>query len=129
MSTATTPTVHGVTPYLRYPDGAAAIAWLTDTFGFGPARVAQGSEGNGAGWYEADITAGPTTIGISGGAGRSSGGYLIVHVDDADAMCRRIRDAGVECAEPVDKDYGPRSVTVDDPWGVTWDFWQGDARY
>ncbi len=37
--------------------------------------------------------------------------------------------AGVECDGPVDKDYGPRSVTATDPWGVVWDFWQGEARY
>lgn len=115
-----------LTPYLRYPDGDAAVEWLTRVLGFGPARASRGADGR---WYEGDISVGASQIGISGGAARPSGGYLIIGVPDADAVYRRIRDAGVEVDEPQDKPYGPRTVAVTDPWGVTWDFWQGEARY
>lgn len=115
-----------VSPYLRYPDGDAAVDWLIRVLGFGPARTSRDSEGR---WYEGEIAVGATKIGISGGADRASGGYLIIGVPDADRMYQRIRDSGVEVAEPQDKPYGPRTVAVTDPWGVTWDFWQGEADY
>ncbi|GAB3462478.1 hypothetical protein GCM10027570_48910 [Streptomonospora sediminis] len=116
-----------VTPYLRYPDGDAAAAWLRRVFGFGPAEAAR--DGNGR-WYEGHIAAGPVRIAISdkGGADTDGGAYLIIGVRDADEMYRRIRAAGVETDPPVDKPYGPRSVSTTDPWGNTWDFWQGEAK-
>ena len=116
-----------VTPYLRYRDGDAAVEWLARVFGFGPTRAARDEHGR---WYEGHIAAGDAQIAIGGGGGEDVGGgsaYLIVGVRDADAMYRRIRAAGVEAGEPEDKPYGPRSVSVTDPWGNTWDFWQGEA--
>jgi uncharacterized glyoxalase superfamily protein PhnB len=115
-----------VTPYLRYPDGDAAVEWLTRVLGFGPARASRDADGH---WYEGDIAVGSARIAIGGGATRPRSGYLIIGVPDADAVYRRIRDAGVEVAEPQDKPYGPRTVSVTDPWGTTWDFWQGEADY
>lgn len=115
-----------VTPYLRYPDGDAATEWLTRVLGFGPARTSRDAEGR---WYEGDITVGAAQVAIGGGASQASGGYLIIGVPDADAVYGRIRAAGVEVDEPQDKPYGPRTVSVTDPWGVTWDFWQGEAEY
>lgn len=117
-----------VTPYLRYPDGDAAAEWLSRVFGFGPTRVARDADGR---WYEGDIAAGPIQNAISGGApdNAAGGAYLIIGVRDADALYRRIRAAGVDVAEPEDKPYGPRSVAVTDPWGNTWDFWQGEAEF
>lgn len=113
-----------VTPYLRYPDGDAAVEWLTRVLGFGPARAARDQEGK---WYEGDLAVGSASVAISGGASQPSGGYLIIGVPDADEVYRRIRAAGVEVDEPQDKPYGPRTVSVVDPWGTTWDFWQGEA--
>lgn len=115
-----------ITPYLRYPDGDAATEWLTRVFGFGPARAARDAEGR---WYEGDIAAGPGRIAISGNAAQASGGYLIIAVQDADEMYRRIRAAGIAVDQPQDKPYGPRTVSVTDPWGTTWDFWQGEATF
>lgn len=115
----------GITPYLRYPDGDAAAEWLTRVLGFGPTQAARNDDGS---WYEGSIAVGAGRIAISGG-GTAGGSYLIIGVADADAQYQRIKDAGVEVAEPVDKPYGPRTVNVTDPWGTTWDFWQGEATY
>ncbi|MFC7622348.1 VOC family protein [Microlunatus sp. GCM10028923] len=114
-----------LTPYLRYPDGDAAVAWLTRVLGFGPARCAR--DENGA-WYEGDLAVGDSKIAISGG-GTAGNAYLIISVPDADAQYRKIIEAGVEIDEPQDKPYGPRTVTVTDPWGNVWDFWQGEAEF
>lgn len=113
-----------LTPYLRYPDGDEAVDWLVRVLGFGPAK---GVRDDAGAWYEGDIAVGANKVAIGGGASVASGGYLIVGVPDADDMYRRIKAAGIELAEPQDKPYGPRTVTVTDPWGVTWDFWQGEA--
>lgn len=44
-----------VTPYLRYPDGDAAIEWLSRVLGFGPARGSRDADGH---WYEGEIAVG-----------------------------------------------------------------------
>lgn len=113
-----------LSPYLRYPDGDAAVEWLSRVFGFGPAESARDEHDH---WYEGHINVGTHKISVGGGATAPSGGYLIIGVPDADALYDRIRAAGIEVDEPQDKPYGPRTVAVTDPWGVTWDFWQGDA--
>lgn len=114
-----------LTPYLRYPDGDEAVEWLGRVLGFGPARAARDETGA---WYEGDIAVGEYRVAIGGGASEASGGYLIVGVPNADEVYRRVLAAGIEVEEPADKPYGPRTVAVTDPWGVTWDFWQGEAR-
>lgn len=119
-----TTTFLNITPYLRYPDGDAAVEWLSRVLGFGPAEAARDDAGN---WYEGTIAVGAANVNIGGGAASPSGGYLIIGVPDADAVFDRIRAAGVAVDPPVDKSYGPRSVSITDPWGTTWDFWQGEA--
>jgi uncharacterized glyoxalase superfamily protein PhnB len=117
-------TFQSLTPYLRYPDGDEAVHWLSRVFGFGPASAVRDDSGR---WYEGDLAVGDHGVAIGGGASVPSGGYVIIGVPDADEMYRRVRAAGVEADEPEDKPYGPRTVAVTDPWGVTWDFWQGEA--
>lgn len=117
-------TFQSLTPYLRYPDGDEAVEWLERVLGFGPVRAARDDAGA---WYEGDIAVGENAVAIGGGASEASGGYVIVGVSDADEVYRRVRAADVEVEEPEDKPYGPRTVAVTDPWGVTWDFWQGEA--
>lgn len=119
------PTFSAVTPYLRYPDGDAAVAWLTSTFGFGPAQSARDDSGA---WFEGSLKIGSAEVSISGGAAEASGGYLIVSVADVDSLYERVRAAGVDVDPPQDKPYGPRTMAVTDPWHTTWDFWQGEAR-
>jgi len=124
-------TFTGVTPYLYYPDGDAATAWLTTVLGFGPARAgARDSDGR---WLEGRVDIGSGRIDISGGAtpgpDTGAGALLIVHVSDVDAQYRRILAASTEIDPPKDEAYGPRSCHVTDPWGYRWYFWQGEAGY
>jgi uncharacterized glyoxalase superfamily protein PhnB len=115
----------GVTPYLSYPDGDAAAAWLQRVFGFGPARSARGADGR---WAEGEVAIGDGRIDISGGR-EGNGQLLIVSVDDVDALHARIVGAGVAADDPKDEAYGPRTCHVTDPWGYQWYFWEGEATY
>ena len=123
-------TFTSLTPYLTYPDGDAAAAWLQRVLGFGPAKCMRDSAGA---WQEGEIAIGNSRIDITGGREPSgdngAGALLIVGVDDVDATCQRIRAAGVEIDEPRDEAYGPRTCHVTDPWGYRWYFWQGTAVY
>lgn len=119
-----------LSPYLRYPDGDEAVAWLTRVFGFGPARKVAGADGA---WEEGEVDAGPVRISICGkhdpAPDRGIGGLLILTVDDVDAMHARISAAGVDVDPPVDEAYGVRQCHVTDPWGHHWYFWQGEPRF
>jgi uncharacterized glyoxalase superfamily protein PhnB len=125
-----------VSPYLFYPDGDAAAAWLIRVLGFGPARSVRGPDG---GWAEGEVAIGAgARVDISGGTGgpggpaaapRGQGALLIVGVTDADAQYRRIRAAGIDLEPPRDEPYGPRTCHVTDPWGYRWYFWQGQATF
>jgi uncharacterized glyoxalase superfamily protein PhnB len=125
-------TFTSVTPYLRYPDGDAAYAWLHRVLGFGPERVHR--DGDGA-WSEGTVAVGDGRVDITAGPAvaqerdNGQGLLLIVGVTDVDAQYRRIRDAGVDIAAPKDEPYGPCSCHVSDPWGYRWYFWQGEAKY
>jgi uncharacterized glyoxalase superfamily protein PhnB/uncharacterized protein YndB with AHSA1/START domain len=124
MSPTPPVTFEGVTPYLYYADGAAALAWLADVFGFteevrylGPTGAVE----------EAELRVGATRIMLSGRApdpDNGAGQLLIVHLDDVQAQYDRVTAAGVAAKPPEDKPYGPRTFNVVDPWGYRWDFWQ-----
>lgn len=118
-------TFTGVTPYLYYPDGDAAAAWLQRVFGFGPVRSMRGADGR---WAEGEVAIGDGRVDISGGRD-GNGQLLIVAVDDVDALHGRIVAAGVAVDSPKDEAYGPRTCHVTDPWGYQWYFWQGEATY
>ncbi|RZS38902.1 putative glyoxalase superfamily protein PhnB [Herbihabitans rhizosphaerae] len=120
-------TYTGVTPYLYYTDAAAALDWLTATFGFGPDVRYTAEDGT---VEEAEITAGPARVMMAGrapGADEGGGALIIVHTDDVDALYRRVDGAGVAVEPPADQPWGPRTITVTDPWGYRWNFWQGEA--
>lgn len=122
-------TYTGVSPYLFYADAAAALDWLERVFGFGP-RQTWGEDGK---VDEAHIQVGPQKImmtNLAPGPDQGGGSLLVVHVDDVDALHERVRAAlegEQEVAPPEDKDYGPRTFDVTDPWGYHWYFWQGEA--
>lgn len=125
-TTATTagPTLRGVTPYLYYADAGAALDWLARVFGF--VEEVRYVDADGV-VRESGMRIGDATIELCGHApdpGHGEGLLLIVHVDDVDAVHARVTAAGVEAPAPVQKPYGVRSLTVTDPWGYRWDFWQ-----
>jgi uncharacterized glyoxalase superfamily protein PhnB len=111
-----------VVPVLVYPDVAAAVAWLTDAFGFrervriGPGHRAQlqvGADG-------AVVVAEARGEKQPPQPGQVSA-ELKLRVDDVDAVCARARALGARVLEePVDRPYGERECTVEDPAGHRW---------
>lgn len=117
----------GVTPYLYYEDADAALTWLEEVLGFTDPVRWRDESGKVS---EADISAGPTMVSISGGKSPAhlDDALLIVNVDDIDAQYERITQAtDIRVDPPVDQPYGPRTFTIRDPWGYAWTFWQGHA--
>lgn len=118
----------GVSPYLYYADGAAALDWMESVFGFGPSKRDLNDDGTVS---EAEIVVGSGKVHICGRA--PDDGHrelLIVSVDDVDALYERVSQSLEDPVDPPkDTGYGPRALVVDDPWGYHWYFWQGDAQY
>ena len=97
-----------------YDDAAKAIDWLCEVFGF---EVRLKVEGSGGEIVHSELVL-PGGVLMVGQAGkrphqkspRAAGGNtqgLMVYVDDADATCERVRNAGAKITEePVTSDYG-----------------------
>lgn len=118
-----------VTPYLLYEDGAAAIEFLTEAFGF---REEMRTTGD-AGGMHAELEVAPDGGWIHLGqplngyrnpavAGKTSLVYVIVD-DDIDGHYARAKDAGARIIEEsADQDYGCRRYGCVDPQGHEWYF-------
>lgn len=112
-----------VIPVLVYPDVRAAVAWLTDVFGFtervriGEDHRAQMRFGDG-GLIVADVH-GDRRAPQAGENTHS----VMVRVDDARAHCERARAGGaVILMEPTDFEYGERQYSTEDLAGHRWTF-------
>ena len=119
-----------VTPYLLYEDGAAAIEFLTEAFGFREEMRTTGSAGGmhaeleiapGGGWiYLGQPPKGfrnPTEVGATS--------LVHVLVDDVDGHYERAKAAGARIIEELkDQDYGHRRYGCADPQGHEWFFAQ-----
>ncbi|MEX1103430.1 MAG: VOC family protein [Dehalococcoidia bacterium] len=120
-----------ISPFIRYRDAKAAIAWLQEAFGFEPEFV---QEGSGGSIGHAQLRAGDGIIMLStlrendlsmtvpGPDGRSTAG-IYVTVPDADAHHDRAKAAGAKIVmPPTDEDYGGRDYVCHDPEGHVWSF-------
>jgi len=115
-----------VIPVLTYPDVRAAVAWLTEAFGFSE-RLRIGED------HRSQMTVpggGAVIIGDVRGervpprAGEVTQSVM-VRVDDVPAHCEHARAAGARIVEePVDFEYGERQYTAEDPAGHRWTFSQ-----
>src|SRR5712691_2128229 len=112
-----------VIPVLTYPDVRAAVAWLTQAFGFaervriGENHRAQLRFGRGA-VIVADVR-GDRRAPRPGEVTHS----VTVRVDDARAHCERARAHGARILmEPTDFEYGERQYNAEDPAGHQWTF-------
>ena len=113
-----------VIPVLVYPDVRAAVAWLTDAFGFrerlqiGEGHRSQMEVGDGGAVVAADVhgeqvppRAGEVTHNV------------IVRIEDARAHCEHARAHGAEIRmEPTDFEYGERQYSAADLAGHQWTF-------
>lgn len=113
-----------VIPVLAYPDVRAAVAWLTQTFGFeervriGESHRAQLSIGTDGAMIVADASGEPQP------PQQGIVTHVIkVRVEDASAQFERARAHGARVVEsPTDQEYGERECTVEDLAGHRWQF-------
>jgi PhnB protein len=119
-----------ITPYLLYEDGAAAIEFLTEAFGF--REVLRSHSPEGRVWHaELELGGGNVFLGEPGPQYKSPKRLgtttvgIHVYVDDVDAHYERAKAAGAEIkAEPTDQEYGDRRYSAVDPEGQEWFFAQ-----
>ena len=119
--------IHECFPYLRVSDGDAAIRWYTEVLGAKERfRLVDPADGR-VGHAELDLGAGVLMLsaaypemGLHAPTG-NTGMCIHLHVDDADALVARAREAGAEVLrEPSDAFYGERGGTFRDPFGHDW---------
>jgi uncharacterized glyoxalase superfamily protein PhnB len=132
-----------VIPMLAYEDGAAAIDWLTNAFGFEEQTRFTGDDGTVT---HAELETGSGTIMLA----TPSPDYVspkrlrelspearkmaevpyvidgvVVEVDDVDAHFARAKEAGASIlSEPADQVVGIRHYRAEDPEGHRWMFSQ-----
>lgn len=127
MSTRTAP----IWPTFRYGNARAAIAFLTEAFGFEVA-VLYADENDPDHIDHAELRW-PGGGGIMLGSARDdegvmshtgvAAGSVYIAADDIDARHRRALAAGAqEVTPPTEQDYGSRDFSVLDPEGVLWSF-------
>jgi uncharacterized glyoxalase superfamily protein PhnB len=112
-----------VIPVLSYPDVRAAVAWLTDAFGF-VERVQIGED------HRSQLQFGEGAVIVSDVSGDRSPPRsgevthsVLVRVEDARAHCERARSVGARIVmEPTDMAFGERQYTAMDPVGHQWTF-------
>lgn len=113
-----------VYPVLRYQEPGAAIAFLTEAFGFVARQVDQAPDGTivhaELAWGNGLVMLGSAS-GVRTGDGPVDAAY--VAVDDPDAHHDRAAAAGAEITiELTDQPYGSREYAARDPEGNTWYF-------
>jgi uncharacterized glyoxalase superfamily protein PhnB len=115
-----------VIPVLVYPDVRAAVAWLTEAFGF-VERVRIGED------HRSQIRIGDNGAVIVADARREQQPpqpgivthVIKVRVPDVDAHLERARAHGAKVLqEPTEYEYGERECTVEDLGGHRWQFTQ-----
>lgn len=122
-------TYPAISPYLYYQDGAGALAFLAQAFGFAE-RMRQADPDGTIRHAEMEIGGGVVMLGCPEGQrspkelGHVTAG-MYVHVDDVDAHFERAKVAGASVdGPPEDKPYGDRVYGALDPEGHQWWFAQ-----
>jgi len=117
-----------VTPYLLYEDVGAALAFLSQAFGFRE-RLRFVEPGGAISHAELEVGDALLFLGQPGAGYRNpkhtghASQFTCVMVPDADAHCRRAREAGATIQEePSDKPWGHRAYDALDLEGHRWSF-------
>ena len=115
-----------VIPVLVYPDVRAAVAWLTEAFGF-EERVRIGDDHRSQ--MRVGEDGGVIVAYVHGDQQAPQPGHvthiLKVRVPDADAAFERARSHGARVLqEPIEFEYGERECTLEDPAGHRWQLTQ-----
>lgn len=118
-----------IVPYLYYADGAQALGFLCDAFGFEERLRVPREDGSimhaEAGFQDNVVMLG-TPVDASGRPdldGRAQHSSVMCYVDDVDAHYARARAAGATIErELADQPYGDRTYSAVDPEGHVWHF-------
>jgi PhnB protein len=109
-----------LTPYIRVEDIDKMVAYVKRAFGAVETERARGS----AGGVHVELRLSECMLMCGGGGpvrGREMRHALHYYVDDVEAVYRRAVEAGGESVHPpVDRSYGERQATVNDPAGNQW---------
>lgn len=118
-----------ISPYLYYEDGAAAIDWLTQAFGFRERMRMPGDDGRIM-HAELELDGGVVMLAAPQrerfkNPKELASSSVYVYVDDVDGHFERARQAGAEILqEPQTQPYGDRHYGARDPAGHEWWFGQ-----
>jgi uncharacterized glyoxalase superfamily protein PhnB len=115
-----------VIPVLVYPDVRAAVAWLSEAFGF-VERVRIGEDHRSQMQIEDDGAVIVADVSDERQPPHSGAvtHVMKVRVSDVDARCERARAHGAHVLqEPIEYEYGERECTVEDLAGHHWQFTQ-----
>ena len=122
-----------IIPNVFYDDPAAALEWLSKSFGFETRSSMAGPDGGimHAEMQVADsaFMMGPTSARPEWQSPKSLGGKvtisLYVYVDDVDAHCARARSAGAKIVSELETMFwGDRTYVAEDLEGHRWTFSQ-----
>jgi PhnB protein len=105
---------HTVTPRIITEDPQGLVDYLREVFG---------AEGELQSGRPVELRLGDSVVMISDGGGQweMAPAFLIVYVDDTDAVYRRaIKSGATSLGDPSDMPWGDRWATVRDSWGNTW---------
>ena len=119
----------GIVPYLFYEDAGPMIDWYSRVFGFVELSRYEDDQGKVT---NAEMSVGDTEVWLDGNGpayweknGRGPSPWIGVWVDVLDSFCARVRAAGIEIADPVERNFGVRMTgEVVDPAGYHWSFMQ-----
>ena len=116
-----------VTPVLSYPDVAAAVEWLTRTFGF-TEHVRIGDHRAQLGFGEGALIVADESQGRRASPSDGESHSVMVRVDDVDAHFQRVSAAGAHVVgSPETHAYGERQYAAIDLAGHRWTFTQSVA--
>jgi uncharacterized glyoxalase superfamily protein PhnB len=116
-----------VTPVLSYPDVAAAVEWLTHTFGF-VEHVRIGDHRAQLGYGDGALIVADESQDRRAPASDGHTHSVMVKVDDVDDHHRRVSDAGAHVlSTPETHAYGERQYAAIDLAGHRWTFTQSVA--
>jgi len=112
-----------VIPVLTYPDVRAAVAWLSDAFGFRErVRIGEGHRAQLAVGADGAVVVAEARGDRQPPVAGQVTHELKIRVDDVDVVCDRARALGARVLqEPVDREYGERECTLEDPAGHRWE--------
>jgi uncharacterized glyoxalase superfamily protein PhnB len=116
-----------VTPVLSYPDVAAAVEWLAQTFGF-VEHVRIGDHRAQLGFGDGALIVADESHGRSAPAEDGDTHSVMVRVDDVDDHYQRVSAAGAHVvSSPETHAYGERQYAAIDLAGHRWTFTQSVA--